>query len=124
IGQFALASRAYNSFSTGHQVQLTETAIINAKAINEFRLQMYRRENGNNGDNTLPALNVSEAFQGGGAQVGNSRSTSTSWELSNIYSLTQGKHAIKFGGRVRFSDVSDLSPSNFGGSFTYAGNPR
>ncbi len=121
VGNFALFSRAFNTFSDGHTLQLTETAILSAKAINEFRLQMFKRESGNNGDNSVPSINVPEAFQGGGANVGNSRSNTTNWELSNVASFTSGKHSWKVGGRVRISDLSDLSPNNFGGSFTYAG---
>ncbi len=121
VGNFALVSRAFNTFSTGHTVQITETAILSAKAINEFRFQLFKRENGNLGDNSVPSIVVQDAFQGGGAQVGNSLSDSSNYEISNVYSLAQGKHALKFGGRVRISDLSDLSPSNFGGTFTYAG---
>ncbi|MBC7925657.1 MAG: carboxypeptidase regulatory-like domain-containing protein, partial [Bryobacteraceae bacterium] len=121
VGNFSLASRAYDNFSTGHLLQLTETAILSPKAINEFRLQYQKRNSGNDGDNTIPSINVQDSFQGGGAQVGLSRSNISSWEISNVASFTSGKHAWKFGGRVRVSDTSDSSPNNFGGTFTYAG---
>ena len=64
---------------------------------------------------------VQGAFQDGGAQIGNSGSTSNNLELSNSTTLTQGKHTIKWGGRLRQAFLDDTSVNNFGGTFSYFG---
>ncbi|MCV4754751.1 hypothetical protein OFC37_35335, partial [Escherichia coli] len=44
IGGFNLPSRAYDSENTEHSIQLTETAVINQKVVNETRFQFFREE--------------------------------------------------------------------------------
>ncbi len=117
----ALLSRAYDSSSTQHTLQLTETAVLNPKTINETRFQFIRGRSAQIADNNLPALNVSDAFLGGGAQVGNSSNQATRWEITNITTYAQGNNSIKFGARLRGVRISDISQNNFGGTFTFNG---
>lgn len=121
VGEFALLSRAYDARDTEHTLQLTETAILSAKAINETRFQMQRSSMRQYGDNTLAAINVLDAFNGGGAQVGLTNQQQTRFELQNLTTYLQGRHSVKFGVRVRSSYLDDESPNNFGGTFTFAG---
>ncbi len=121
IGQFNLAQRAYNSTDHEHGAQLTETAVLSAKVINETRFQFRRSNAGQFGDNTIPALTVLDAFTGGGAQTGVGSTVTDSIEVHNITSISHGAHMIKLGGRVRSSWLTDVSPNNFGGSYTFAG---
>jgi hypothetical protein len=51
---------------------LTETAVINKTIVNETRFQFEHGDNGQNADNSIPALDVQDAFSGGGSQVGQS----------------------------------------------------
>lgn len=122
IGDLTLPSRGITSGATEHTFQITETAILNAKAINETRLQFIRRDNDRIGDATLPAISVLGAFNGGGAQIGNNWSDESRWELHNVTSVAQGAHAFKFGGRMRQTSFEEASPRNFGGTFTFAGD--
>jgi hypothetical protein len=121
IGQFNLAQRAYNTTDNDHGAQLTETAVLSAKVINETRFQYHRSNTGQFGNNTIPALNVLDAFTGGGAQTGVGSTLTNSIEIHNITSISHGAHMIKLGGRVRSSWLRDVSPNNFGGTFTFAG---
>jgi hypothetical protein len=121
IGQFSLPSRAFNSTDREHTLQLTETAILSARAINETRFQ-YQRSNVRqlvNGSGY--ALDVLDSFSAGTATVGNSYNTSNGIESSNITTFTLGAHSLKFGGRVRFNSLSDYSQNNFNGTFTFLG---
>jgi hypothetical protein len=70
IGQFTLPSRALNMDNNNHTVQLTETAVLNAKMINETRFQYMHVDTRQMGDNTMPAINVLESFNSGGALIG------------------------------------------------------
>lgn len=121
IGQFSLGSRAYDSTSRSHTVQLTETSILSPNLVNETRFQFSRDRFGNNGDNTIPTVNVLDAFTGGGAQIGNAYNTASGIELNNISTRTFKQHTFKFGGRVRWNSLNDFSPNNFGGTFVFTG---
>lgn len=122
IGDFTLPTRGIDTDSTSHTVQLTETAVLNAKAINETRLQYIRQNSTEVGGDTLPSINVLSAFNGGGAQVGNNWTNQDHWELHNITSIAHGTHAVKFGGRMRRVGYEESSARNFGGTFSFAGN--
>jgi hypothetical protein len=124
IGGFSLLSRAFDSTNTQHELNLTESMIINAKTVNEtrFRYEFNKREQ--NGDNTIPTINVSSAFTAGGSSIGLSFNRSNRWELQNYTTTSFGKasqHAVKFGVRIRGINISDRSESNYGGTFTFSG---
>ncbi len=121
IGGFSLPSRAYHSQSEYHTLQLTETAVINEKTINETRLQINHSVYRQIANSTLPALNVFDSFFGGGAQIGNASNTTDRAELQNFTSWQTGHHFIKVGGRFRYVRIRSISPSNFGGTYTFAG---
>lgn len=121
IGQFNLSSRAYNTTDHDHSVQLTETAVLSATTINESRFQFLRSDTRQIGDISIPSISVLDAFTGGGAQIGDTRTLQNSIEWTNITSINKGKHLWKFGGRLRSSWIEDKNPNGFGGSFTFAG---
>jgi hypothetical protein len=121
VGQFTLPTRAFDSKDTDHTVQLTETAILSASMINETRFQYNHSNTRQLGDNSIPALEVLEAFSGGGVQVGRASQITKRAEVQNISTLIKGRHSIKWGGRVRSGSLNDTSPNNFGGTFTFAG---
>ncbi|MEJ7712370.1 MAG: hypothetical protein WKF84_21555 [Pyrinomonadaceae bacterium] len=77
------------------------------------------------GDNSVPSINVLDAFSGGGSQVGISFGPSKIAGSCKITPLgLQGKHTIKFGGRVRGMNLNDSSVNNFGGTYTFTGGRR
>ncbi|HEY8563078.1 MAG TPA: DUF2012 domain-containing protein [Pyrinomonadaceae bacterium] len=127
IGGFSLLSRAYDSTNTQHEFNLTESMIINPKTVNEtrFRYEFNNREQ--EGDNSIPSINVASAFTSGGSQIGLSYNRANRWELQNYTTTSFGKasqHAVKFGVRLRGSNIEDRSESNYGGTFTFAGLPE
>ncbi|MGO9094068.1 MAG: TonB-dependent receptor domain-containing protein [Bryobacteraceae bacterium] len=123
VGGFALPSEAYNTTLGSQNVQITETAMVSAHAVNETRLQFFRTQLDNYGNNTVPTLAVSDSFSDGGSQIGRAWNSDDHWELQNYTSWTEGRHSLKAGARFRYSDQSDESPTNFGGSFTFNGGP-
>ena len=119
VGSFNLPERGFDTLSVSHQVQLTETAILNPTTINETRFQFNRGTNELTGSNSIPALDVSGSFGSGGSQVGHSLNERTTWELNNFTAKQHGTHAIKFGGRIRHIKIDDTSEGNFGGTWTF-----
>jgi Carboxypeptidase regulatory-like domain len=122
ISEFSLPTRAYTTSSTSHNLQLTETMILNAKTVNETRFQFERQNSQQNGDNSVPTISVASAFTGGGAQIGFGFTKSNRWELQNYTTTsigTKSVHAIKFGVRLRNISIDDRSESNFGGTYSF-----
>ncbi|HEV2834201.1 MAG TPA: carboxypeptidase regulatory-like domain-containing protein, partial [Pyrinomonadaceae bacterium] len=121
VSGFTLPERGFDTIFTGHNIQLTETAILNSTTINETRFQYSHNRNEQIGDNSVPALNVSGSFNSGGSQVGHSVNERNFWELNNFTAKQHGSHAIKFGGRIRHVKVDDTNESNFGGTWSFTG---
>ena len=121
VGGFSLPSRAYDTENREQSIQFTETAIINKTIVNETRFQFEHSRNAQNADNSIPTLEVQEAFIGGGSQVGQSHSTDKEWELTNNTSFAVGAHSMKVGGRLRSIHITQFSPQNFGGTYTFFG---
>jgi hypothetical protein len=135
VGDFNLLSRGINTSLREHTVQITETAVLSPKAINEIRFQYLHINNTSASDLSAPPLNqytqilgsplaslsVAGSFNGGGAQVGNSYTMSNHIEFTDILSMTHGTHAFKLGGRVRTVNNDDNSPANYGGTYTFGG---
>jgi hypothetical protein len=118
-GYFDLLSRAYNTSSREHTIQLTETAVLSPSVINETRFQFIHRRNDQTGDNSLPTIRVLDAFNGGGSQIGISFNNEDRYELQNYTTYAFGKHSLKAGGRLRAVRINDVSRNNFGGTFTF-----
>lgn len=127
VGGFSLPVRGYDFESTNQNIQLTETAVINATTINETRFQFARNRNESLGNNTIPTLDVSAAFGGCAisssncSSVGHAINERNSWELNNFTQIQHGTHNIKFGGRVRGVNIDDTAPGNFGGAWSFVG---
>lgn len=124
ISDISLPTRAYDQTGIENELRLTETMIISPKTVNETRFELSNNRRDQNGDNTIPTINVQSSFIGGGSQIGLSYNHSTTWEVNNFTSTTLGKkseHAIKFGFRLRHITVDDRSENNYGGTFVFAG---
>lgn len=123
VNEFSLPSRAFDNENTEQNFQLTETAILSPTAINETRFQYNRGRNEQQGDNSIPAINVSGSFNGGGSNVGLSFNDEDRFELQNYTTLALNTHSLKFGARLRHVSITDRSENNFAGTFTFAGRP-
>jgi hypothetical protein len=121
VSGFNLASRGVNTQSYDNTFQATETAVLNAKAVTETRFMYERTRSTSSAVSADPAISVSDAFNSGGATVGQAWNTQNYYELSNVTTYTAGVHTMKWGGRMRVSNMNDYSPSNFNGSFSFTG---
>src|SRR5579862_2378424 len=70
IGQFNLASQGYNSESTEHTLQISDTQVFGSKIVNETRFQYLRERDSQLPVATTPAVNVLGAFTTGGNSQG------------------------------------------------------
>lgn len=123
VGGFSLLSRAFRGRRNNFVMQLTETALINEKTVNETRFQLIRNRFSQTSVSNEFALNVLDSFNGGGAQVGSSSNAQDRLELQNFTSWSIGNHFVKIGARLRHLKIDSISPANFGGTYTFAGGP-
>ncbi|HEX8503464.1 MAG TPA: carboxypeptidase regulatory-like domain-containing protein [Pyrinomonadaceae bacterium] len=120
VSQYSLPERAFDSRFTSHNVQLTETAVVNKTTVNETRFQFIRNRSDQDALTDGLAINVFDAFSSGGATVGDSFNESTRWEVTNTTTQARGAHSLKFGARLRGIRLSDFSENNFNGTFTFS----
>jgi hypothetical protein len=120
----ALPSMAFNSGSQEHEFRITDTYIINPKTVNETRLEISHSRNFQDGGTPLPIVSVSGAFTTGGAQVGNSFSSTNNFEVNNFTATSLGKamqHSVKFGFRFRHVSLTSQAENGYGGNFSFTG---
>ncbi|HYK91083.1 MAG TPA: TonB-dependent receptor [Acidobacteriota bacterium] len=120
-GSLNLVSRGYHNNSLGQTVQVTETAVLGTKAINEIRFQFYRPETISLANTLGYALQVLGAFNGGGNPLGRSTNTQNNYEVQNYTSILHLAHSWRFGIRLRQTSETSVSPQNYLGMFTFGG---
>jgi hypothetical protein len=111
---------AYNTTGDGQNVMVSESAVLNARVVNETRFQFFRNYNASPG-NMLPQINVAGAFTAGGNGMGDTHNLSRHLELQNNTSVAHGVHTIRFGIRVRRDSDQSNQPGGFNGAFTFLG---
>jgi hypothetical protein len=121
IGQFSLPGTGYNSTNTQHTAQLTGTAILGAKAVNETRFQYIGERASQLPLNDAPEINVLDSFTGGGSAIGVGYSDQDHYELQNYTSLNEGRHTMRLGVRIRAVRLGTESMQNFNGTFVFSG---
>ena len=118
---FSLPERAFSRSNTTQTFQVTETAILSPALMNETRFQYIRTRGEQNGNNVIPTIVVQDAFIAGGSQIGLTHNNEDRWEVQNYSTWTRNRHILRFGARVRGVNITDFSPQNFGGTFTFSG---
>src|SRR6266704_2417043 len=119
IGTFSLPSVGYNSLSSEHSAQISDTQVVSSRTINETRFQFVHETVSQNPLSTFPTIQIQGAFVGGGSSGGFSNDTQKRYELQNITFMTFGKHAIKYGGRLRATNMENDSNARFNGVYSF-----
>jgi Carboxypeptidase regulatory-like domain len=120
VSQFALPSQAYNQTSYEHSIQVSDTQVLSAKAINETRFEWERGGTNQNSLTQGPTIRVLGAFTAGGNPLGISGSVSDHYELQNYTSINLNTHFLRWGGRLRTTALTSTSNKNFNGTYTFA----
>jgi len=121
VGGFNLASTGIHNSGTDQTAQLVNTVVLNPSTLNETRFQFYRAQINSTSEDSSPQLDVLNSFIGGGAQVRVSRNTLTTYEFQNYTTQSHRAHTIRYGVRMRAGVLDNISPINFGGTFTFGG---
>jgi Carboxypeptidase regulatory-like domain len=121
VGGYNLVSQAYDTVNQENTFQVTDTAVLSAKAINETRFQYQHITANNIASNLTPQINVSGAFVSGGSALGNFGNTDNNFELTNNTTYISGAHSFKWGARIREALLTNRSETNFNGAYTFLG---
>ena len=116
---YTLPERGSDGFNRDHNVQISETWIVNPRLIHEFRLQLERESNRIEARTQGRAINVLDAFNGGGSPCCPNTSTSDQIELQDYATFTYKKHVIKGGFQLEYDRSSDYQANNFNGTYTF-----
>ncbi|MBI3476984.1 MAG: carboxypeptidase regulatory-like domain-containing protein [Acidobacteria bacterium] len=119
VGGFTLPEAGYNSASSEHTLQVSDTQVLGTKAVNETRFQYMRENERQNPLSFAPSIEVIGAFNGGGNSDGLQKDITSHYEFQNYTSVAQGNHFIKFGGRLRIVHEEDTSGAGYNGSFSF-----
>lgn len=120
VGQFTLEALGTKELSVEHTVQATDTQVIGAHVINESRFQYVHDSNETAPTNTSTTINVGGAFTGNGSGMSGSDSDiQNRFEFQNTTYLNYGKHAWKFGGRIRATRDASANLGGYNGAFFF-----
>lgn len=120
-GGFNLIERGYHNDARSQTIQIMETAVINASVVNETRIQYFRPTTISQANTPGYAIQVLDAFNGGGNPLGQSTDTQNNYEFQNYTSMLHGSHTWRFGVRLRGTTETSVSPQNYTGVFTFSG---
>lgn len=120
IGNTNLPTVGYNSESTEHTVQLSDTQIINSHVINETRFEYQRDYSTQDPLSTDATLSVQGIMTSGGSSQGTQRSTQTHIEVQNYTSVALERNFMRLGGRLRTTGEDLTSTQGLNGTFTYS----
>jgi hypothetical protein len=124
IGGSTLASRAYAYRHTQQTVQISDTQVLNSHLINETHFQYIRDDTSQLPNQPgVAAVDVLGEFNSGGSTVGQTTDNTNLYELQNYTSWSVGKHFVKFGGRLRISQDTNISNADYNGDFTFGVAP-
>jgi hypothetical protein len=120
VSGFSLPSRANDNNSQNHYLQFSDTNLINANIVNQTRFLAAYFTNNSFGGSNEAAINVLDAFFGGGSQQ-NSSSKNFRFDATNETTWQMGRYALGFGFRFRGERINQNSEANFGGTYTFSG---
>lgn len=118
-GSFTLPERGSNSQNSSHSLRLSFTSIINSRLINEARFRWEGERRSFSANTEGVAINVLDAFNGGGADCCPNDTRQNNFELQNYLTYTHKKHTIKGGIQVEDEFNDDLNGRNFNGTYTF-----
>ncbi|MEO8725977.1 MAG: TonB-dependent receptor [Acidobacteriaceae bacterium] len=118
--QYALLSQAYNTDDVEHSIQVADTQVYGSKIVNETRYRFQHEPSSQTALNNSPTITVPQAFIAGGNSQGITSLNANRNEFQNYTSIAEGNHFIRFGARIRVSNQSSDSNSNFNGTYTFA----
>ena len=120
LGSTQLPTQSNTVTTNDNNIQLSDTQIINERIVNETRFQYDRGISTTTPVSNATTLQVPGSFSAGGNSSQSVHDHTDRWEFQNLTTMSLGKHAVKFGTRLRDSRDANFADSGFNGTFTFA----
>jgi len=121
VGGTSLPERGFDFTLPIHTIQLTETAVLGSRVVNELRLQYIAENQFDEPLSDRPGVNVLGAFVAGGSSAGRASNPEGRLTVQDSVLWTSGAQTLRAGARLRRTTINDISPDDFNGTFTFAG---
>ncbi|HVG19498.1 MAG TPA: TonB-dependent receptor [Blastocatellia bacterium] len=118
-GLFVLPERAARNSSSEDTLRFSLTTIASERAVNELRLQASRRKSDSRALFDGVAINVLDAFNGGGGQQFTDN-VNRNLDFTDTLTYSHKTHTIKAGFRAEAVQLNNNNLSNFGGTYTFS----
>lgn len=119
IDPLVLPSAAFSLNTLTNTLQLADTQILSAHAINETRFQYLRTRIRQDPNSTAAALVAEGSFIAGGSNTQALRDSQDLYELQDVFELERGPHSLRAGFRLREHRDANTSTANFNGQFIF-----
>lgn len=121
ISPTQLPTQSSTETTNDHSLQISDTQIINDHVVNETLFQYDRSTSDTTPVSTAPTIAVQAGnFSSGGSAGQSAHDHTDRWEFQNLTTMSLGKHAVKFGTRLRDSRDANSSDAGFNGTFTFS----
>ncbi|HEX4951426.1 MAG TPA: carboxypeptidase regulatory-like domain-containing protein [Blastocatellia bacterium] len=119
-GSYLLPERGSNSENTNHTLQFGVLSILSPRLLLESRVRLQREYSNTTANTQGVAINVLDAFNGGGSTCCPSTRKETNLEWQEYLTLTYKKHTIKGGLQLQYGNFDAYNATNFNGTFTFS----
>ncbi|HEX8367762.1 MAG TPA: TonB-dependent receptor [Pyrinomonadaceae bacterium] len=120
VGDFTLPGRAADTSNGGGNFQFSDTYLRNADFVSQTAISFYSYNRQSRPTASAVALDVSEAFSGGGSTQ-NFKTRNLFFQASNQTTRQMGKYTLGFGGNFRANSINQNSQTNFNGNYIFSG---
>ena len=119
VGDFTLPERASRTQGHNHMIDLREISILSDRMVHDVRFAWHRDHSETIPASNALAINVKDAFSGGGAQ-NHSRLDGDTYELSNLIYFSGERLTMRSGVQALHRREDSLTEDNFFGEFTFS----
>lgn len=120
VSNYTLPERASSSDDLSHSLQLGEVWLINTRLIHDARLRLQYDQRRARANTTGYAVNVLDAFYGGGAACCPSNTRTFNAEYQDYLTYSLKRHTLRGVIQADYNSQRDFSASNFNGTYTFS----
>ena len=120
VGGTALPESGYETFSRQQTAQISETAVLSPRSVNEVKFQFLRNDLVSKPYSLTPAIAVDGAFTTGKSSSALSMLRQNQWEFQNNLSNVFGTHALRMGIRLRGETDHESLEKNQTGTYSFS----
>jgi hypothetical protein len=119
-GSFLLPERGSNAENTNHTLQFGVTSILSSRLILESRVRLQREFSDTTANTQGVAINVLDAFNGGGSTCCPNTRKETNLEWQEYLTYNYKKHTVKGGLQLQYGSFDAYNATNFNGTYTFS----